>query len=98
MVGIIFMELMILKMTDDVLNVSTGAVYTFFFILFCAPIVSHLLNLSVIFFYKTNLNYKREIRCAGYFYEPDFPYCDLLNMMDFVAAVLWNFGTSVCCG
>lgn len=45
MVGIIFMEIMILRMTDDVLSVSTRVVHTLFicstfFLLFCAPIVS----------------------------------------------------------
>lgn len=30
MVGIIFMEMMILRMTDDVLSVSTRVVYTLF--------------------------------------------------------------------
>lgn len=65
------------------LSVSTRVVYALFivstsFFLFCALIVSpldsvsHLLKLSVIFYYKINLNYKTDIRGAGFFMNLTF--------------------------
>lgn len=78
MVGIIFMEMMILRMTDDVLSVSTSCVCfipCFYSTLFhsllctyckpCPDSLSHVPKLSVVFYFNINLNCKRGIDMQG---------------------------------